>query len=331
MKDLFSSLPLLHQHVSAGFVNALIQLHRQEIFTGVMITKYPAGEMFASLFWEGDHLDLFQCLEEANLNIPRQNWHVELDRANADASLLPLTVEGLRVFQMFLELAVDGAEQPLLSSVELPGRLEKWSFLKEGSLVWISSSQFASILSITGFGDPNFECVDIVDGSAHFSHRNANYQDAFADGEYKVVRFTCSNKQDVWRENGLRLAFNPLMQVLIARFQELAGRILAERLCDQLSRWCAGGGWRISIGSTGVTDHQIFVSLGQAVRAYHGIVRRFQEESSLAIGPRLAENLLREVLAKMEAHQRELLVEHLYDQHGMGDSAVDIRKEITEP
>ena len=331
MKDLFSSLPVIHQHVSAGYVNALIQMRRQELFTGVMVTKYPAGEMLASLFWEGDHLGLFQCFEETNLSIPSQNWPLELERADADASLLTLTVEGLRVLQMFLELAVGGGEQSLLSSVELPDRLKKWSLLKEGGLVRISSSQFASIISIAGFADPNLECVDIVDGSAHFSRRNVNNQDAFGSGEYQVVRYTCSNEQDVWRENGLRLAFNPLVQALIARFQELAGRILAERLCDQLSRWCAGGGWKISIGSNGVTDHQFFASLTQAVRAYHGIIRRFQEESSLAIGPRLAENLLREVLEKMETHPRELLVEHLFGRHGLSDSAVVTGKEVTEP
>ena len=331
MKDLFSSLPVVHQHVSAGYVNALIQMHRHELFTGVMITKYPAGEMLASVFWEGDHLGLFQCLEETNLTILRQNWSVELDRADADASLLALTVEELRVFQMFLESVTDGAEQSLLSAVELPTQLKDWSSLEKSSLVWVSSGRFASIISITGFGDSTLECVDIVDGSAHFSRHNVNNRDAFAGGEYEVVRYTCSNRQDIWRENGLRLAFNPLMQALIARFQELAGRILAERLCDQLSGWCAGGGWKISIASNGVTNRQFFVSLAQAVRAYHGIIKRFQEEASLAIGPRLAENLLLEVLAKMEAHSRELLVEYLYSWYGLGGFAVDTRKEITEP
>ncbi len=330
MKDLFSSLPILHQHVSAGYVNALIQMHRPELFTGVMVTKYPAGEMFASVFWEGDHLGLFQCLEEMNLNIPRQNWTHELERADADVSLLALTVEELRVFQMFLESVTGGAEKSLLSSVELTTQLKGWSSLKESSLVWISSSQFSSIIPITGFGESTLECVDNVNGSAHFSRRNVNNRDAFAGGEYQVVRYTCPNKQDVWYENGLRLAFNPLMQALIARFQELAGRILAGRLCDQLSGWCAGGHWKISIASNGVTNRHFFVSFEQAVRAYHGIIRRFQEESSLAIGPRLAETLQREVLAKMETHPRELLVEHLYKRYGLGDSALDARKETAK-
>lgn len=330
MKDLFSSLPVVRQHVSTGFVHALIQRHRQELFTGVMVTKYPSGEMFTSVFCEGDHLGLFQCLEETNLNIPRKNWLVELDRADANASLLPLPVEGLRVFQLFLESVPDSAERSSFSSFELPGQLKRWSSLREGSLVWISSNQFASIISIAGFGNSTLECVDILDGSAHFFRRNLNSRISFPDGEYKVVRYICSYKQDVWRENGLRLAFNPLIQALIARFQELAGRILAERLCNQLSGWCAGRGWNISIGSNIVTNRQFFVSLEQAVRVYHGIIRRFQEESTLAIGPRLAENLLLEGLAKVETHQRKLLVEHLYSQDALGDTLVDSRKEITE-
>ena len=330
MQDLFSSLPILHQHVSAGYVNALIQTNRQELFTGVMVAKYPAGEMFGSVFWEGDHLGLFQCLEEMNLNIPRQNWHVELERADADVSLLALTVDELRVFQMFLESVTDGAEQSVLSSVELSTQLKDWSSLKKCCLVWIRSSQFASIISIEGFGDSALECVDIVNGSAHFSRRNMNNREAFADGEYQVVHYACPSKQDVWHEHGLRLAFNLLTQALIARFQELAGRILAERLCDQLSNWCAGGRWKISIAGSGVTNRHFFVSLEQAVRAYHGIIRRFQEESSLAIGTRLAENLLREVLAKMETHPRELLVEHLFGGSGLIDSAPDTRKETTK-
>ena len=329
MKDLFLSLPVVHQHISTGFVNALIQRHRQELFTGVMITNYPSGEIFASIFCEGDHLELCQCLEESNLNIPRQNWQTELGRPDANASLLPLSVEGLRVVQLFLETVPESAERFSFSSFELPGQLKRWSSMKEGSLVLLGSNQFTSIVAASGFDDSTLECVDVINGAAHYVSRNLSSRVFFPGGEYKVTRYLCSNKQDTWRENELRLAFNIFVQNLIARFQELAGRILTERLCNQLSIWSSGRGWNISIGSHNVSNRQFFMSLGQAVRAYHGIIKRFQEESQLAIGPRLAENLLLEVLGKMKTHQRELLAEHLYGQEGFGNSGNEDRKENT--
>lgn len=132
------------------------------------------------------------------------------------------------------------------------------------------------------------------------------------------------------RENELRLAFNILIQALIARFQDLAGRILTERLCDRLSSWSAGQGWNISIKSNIVSNDQIFTSLGEAGRAYQGLIKRFQEEAGSVIGLRLAENLLLEVLGKMKTHQRELLMEHLYAEEELDDSAVVNRKETKE-
>src|SRR5262245_54303485 len=161
MKELFSSLPVVHQHVSTGFVNALIQRHRQELFTGVMVTEYPTGEMFASVFCEGDHLGLCQCLDESNREIPRQNWLIELGRPDANASLLPLPVEGLRVIQLFLESVPQSAERFSFSAFELPGQLKRWSALAECSLVWMSSDRFASIIATAGYGDSTLECVDI--------------------------------------------------------------------------------------------------------------------------------------------------------------------------
>ena len=319
MKEFFSSLPVIHQNVSGGYVQALVQIHRQELFTGMMSMSYPSDQVLALLFWEGQPLNLYRCLKDRSENIPRQDWSAELDRPNAAVSQLSLALDELRLIRVLFESVVEGADRALLASPDLMIRLKDWAMLEEESLVWVSSGRGSTLGLVGGFGDPSFECTDLVDGSAHFARRNTEGADFPAGSDYEVVRYACRNRQKAWREHKLRLAFNPFMQLLVSRFGELAGRILAERLCRQLSNWCEDGGWKISIGGNGVANRHFFESLEQAVGVYVGLVRRFQDESSLAIGPRLAENLLREALTRLSAHPRALMVEHIYSRYGLSD------------
>ena len=70
--------------------------------------------------------------------------------------------------------------------------------------------------------------------------------------------------------------------------------------------------------SNGVVHRQYFDSLQEAVNACADLLGRFQLESSSAIGPRLVENISREVLAKLDASRRELLLRYIFSQPGLG-------------
>ncbi len=120
------------------------------------------------------------------------------------------------------------------------------------------------------------------------------------------------------------------MRILITRFGELAGRVLAERLGGQLTDWVTSGGWNMSINGNGVVNREFFDSIEEALEVYVGILRRFQDEAGLAVGPRLVENMFRETLMKLPPIFRDILNQYMYGLFGPGSAALIAQKEITQ-
>jgi len=135
------------------------------------------------------------------------------------------------------------------------------------------------------------------------------------------VRYVSNREHEVWREYELRLAFNPLMRMLLNRFSELAGRALTERLCEQLSLWAREGGWNITVTTNGAVNRHYFDSLESATNVYSDLLRRFRQEAIRAIGSRMVDDISRESLIKLDPYRRELLTQHIYTQPGVGSVA----------
>ena len=138
------------------------------------------------------------------------------------------------------------------------------------------------------------------DGKGYYSKANliAGYRHLVAEGD---------------------LEHDPL---LMKRFGELAGRGLAERLGGQISAWARGGGWNIFFSGDSVINHQYFDSLEAAVDAYTDIMRCFQDEAGVAIGLRMTENILLDVLSRLDANCRELLLQFIFTQSEGGSLVV---------
>jgi hypothetical protein len=108
----------------------------------------------------------------------------------------------------------------------------------------------------------------------------------------------------------------------IIRFSELAGRVLTERLCDQLSDSIRTAGWNLVVNTNGVSHHQYFESLDEARHVYLEIVRNFNQLASPAIGFRLSNSLARDSLLKLNPYHRTLLQRHIYDLYDFESAAV---------
>jgi hypothetical protein len=166
------------------------------------------------------------------------------------------------------------------------------------------------------------ESISFVDGKVQYSISDGFPTPEALPGGLRVRRYVGTQLYPVWQEYELRLAINPLVRMLMQRFGELAGRALTERLGDQLSAWARGGGWNISLSSDGITNRQYFDSLAAAVEAYTDILHRFQDEAGTAVGLRMTESILRDVLFRLDVNCRELLLQHIFTQSGVGSTVV---------
>lgn len=309
-----------HNNVSPGFVDVLIQTRREELFTGLMQLRYPTGANLVFAFVAGVEQQLYRYHENTTEIIPRPAWHQLVNSPNASVGLLELPLEALRVIRVAHEAPVSREEQLSLSSAEFLACTNKWLLEAEPSIIHVQGAQLDQMYLLANCTNSAVESIAYVDSSVRYSGSEVFL--APNVGGLQVRRYVSAQAHAVWREYELRLAFNPLARLLMKRFGELAGRGLAERLGGQISAWARGGGWNIFFSGDSVINHQYFDSLEAAVDAYTDILRCFQDEAGIAIGLRMTENILMDVLSRLDTNCRELLLQFIFTQSEGGSLVV---------
>jgi len=328
MPDFSALIPETQQNISFGFMEVLIQDHRQELFSGLMRISYSSGENFVFIFLDGIQQRLYRCFGATTEIINRQAWSQVLNRPDAAVGFLPLGVDGLRLIRALHETPLQSDELGKLTTSELVERVRVWADKPEPGFIYVGSVNNHRISVLIGNPNPIIEELNITAGQARFSIGDLSIPQILPDTDYKITHYLSIAEHDVWREYKLRLAFHPLMRILLTRFGELAGRVLAERLGGQLTDWVTSSGWNMSISSNGVGNREFFDTLEEALDVYVGILRRFRDEAGLAVGPRLVENMFRDTLIKLPSIFRDVLSQSMYELFGPGSIALIAQKEI---
>jgi hypothetical protein len=322
MPDFSSTIPFTYRNVSNDFIDSLIETQHEKLFTGLMHLQYPSGENLIFTFWDGKQQKLYRSREESFEVIPPQFWPSYLDYPDASVGLLALPLEGLRFMRVVHEAPIIAREQANLSVNDLFNSAEKWMADKSPSILHVEGQPLNKLYLVAGNSTPIVEELTLNEEEAHFSINGASFASSFPAREYQVSRFLSDNKYDVWQENELRFAFSALMRILITRFSELAGRVLTERLCEQLTEWTSEAGWKISITTNGLSNHHYFETLEAARDAYLKIVRNFNNLASPAIGQRMALSLAHDILRKLNPYHRSLLQRHVYELYDVDNAAI---------
>jgi hypothetical protein len=313
MPDFSSTIPDTHVRVSSDFMETLIQDQRKKLFTGLMRLHYGSGENFVLSFLEGAPQQLYHTREEYFEILPQQSLSTYLHHAEISVGLLDLSPDALRVMRMAQEAPIIKSKVEFLSVKDLSNQAEKWVLDTFPSIIYTHSESVSKLYLIAGYSTPIVEELSFEGNKAHFSINGVSFPNSLPPTEYQVTRYLSDNQLDIWQEYELRFAFNSLMHMLITRFSELAGRILTERLCMQLSSWIIHGGWKISVTTNGLANHHYFESLADAKHAYLEILRSFHGLAGEAIGSRLINAFANQSLLKLNPHHQTLLQRHLYD------------------
>jgi hypothetical protein len=320
-------IPETHSNVSPGFVDILIRTQREELFTGLMELRQPSNETFVIIFVDGVEQKLYRCREHSTEIIQRADWSRMISHSEATVGILSLSLEALRFIQVAYEVPVTRVDQLRLKSQELLEHASRWLSDSDPSILQVRIDTVNRWYLFADRSSSVLEEITVANDNFQFSISDPLFAQSFPDGEHEVTRYISNREYAAWQEYELRLAFNPFIRMLMKRFSELAGRVLTERLCEQLSAWARTGGWNIVISSNGAINHQYFDTLEAAVSAYTDILRRFHSEVLPAVGSRLAENIFRETLMKLPPNFGNILNQYIYKQHGLGSTLLIAHKE----
>lgn len=317
MADFTTTLPDAHILVSQRTLKSLLETCRQDQFTGLLRLRYPSGVDLVATFLDGAQQELYSCLNQKMEVIPRQSWTYSMDRPDASIASLSLPVEALRLARIVHEVPVLQMGQQQTTPGELMDHLRQWVEGASPLILHVQTKTAAKVYLIAGHSTPIIEELTMDGGEGRFSITDAAFPNSLAEAEYQTAWYTGDCNHDLWQEYELRYAFSPLMRMVLNRFSQLAGRILTERLCEQLSAWLQDNGWHIGLTINGVSNRHYFETFQQSRGTYLEIMRRFNDESSQAIGLRMAEGLWWETLLKMDPYRRDLLKRHFYNQDGL--------------
>lgn len=314
----FSALiPETYWSISAGYVETLIQTQREELSSGLMRLSYSSGEALILSFLEGVEKRLYRCIDQKVEVLPRQTWRDALNRSSISVGFLSLPVDSMRMIRLIHEAPVIQLEQSTLTAKELAFHAEIWTVAVEPSIVYIEAQGIKKYYAVAGNSPPQIEELTFTNGRARFNVNTLAFLETLPKIDWQVIRYISDRRYDLWREYELRLAFSSLLRTFLNRFGELAGRVLTERLCEQLSTCVRENGWNISLSPDGIVNRHYFDSLQEAANTYLELIRRFRDEASRAIGLRVMDNISREILIKLDPYRRSLLTQYIYDPLGM--------------
>src|SRR5260221_1365603 len=183
MLDFSSVIPETQQNLSLGYVEVLIQVQRQELFTGLMRISYPSGENFVFMFLDGVQQKLYHCFEAKTEIVDHQSWSQVLNRPGASVGFLPLGVDGLRLIRVICEAPVQ-EEQTSLSYNELVERVRLWVDSPAPGFIYIRSGNIHRIHVLAGNPNPIIEELTVTEERATFSIGDASFAQALPNSEY---------------------------------------------------------------------------------------------------------------------------------------------------
>jgi hypothetical protein len=321
MQDFLNHVPDSYIQVSPDRVETLIRSQKEESFTGVVHLRYPTGESLLSTFLSGIHQKLYHYQNGRWELVPQQSWSSTLDRPDASASVIQLSGDALRFLRVAFEAPILQTEKRTSSKQELSDHVARWATGSSPSILWLQGEQVDQLCLIAGNSAPIIEELSWVGNGVQYSIDDASFPSRLPLPEYQATRYISDGAHEIWQEYELRFAFNLWMRLMLNRFAELAGRILAERLGEQLSTYMADGKINVKITINGVANHHYFNSMEEEAGVYLEILRRFRDEAGTAVGARMADALTRDTLLKLDSHRQELLKRYVYDQYMLDDSA----------
>ena len=306
MRNLFPALPNSRQLVSSGTLSALIQLKRQDLFTGLMEVMYPNESRAILLFNLGSPFALFLMDEAIAYKIHPDEWGDVFARQNGSASLLTLSGDGLRACLLVLEGGAETEEEVTLRPDRMDAYLAEVTSDSAISLLTAQARSFWGVMILPGNNLPVQDALTFTDKGV-FSDPRGLFN--FAPSGDQLIRMTRRTFRDMpvsLHEYALRVTFLSLAQAALERFEQLAGDRLVDSLGFEINNFTYHQGWKIQFFGKRLLHQEFFPSVEEAAQVYRSLFRQMGSYMQRVTGATLVAGILTEGLGALPASYRAL-------------------------
>jgi hypothetical protein len=325
MIDVFSSIPIRVPGASATEVQAQVQLHARDQFTGLFHLQGEDGQLVL-LFFKGK---LTAARQFRGRDWEPLHAHLQDDalaKAKGDLRILSVPPEGLRLFRLLL--GSDFGESntiPSLPASKVAEQVANWQRAGRTGLALVTDREGDSAVLLLGSdGGALTDGALVSPAGVQAGAGVLNQIGAWGERPCSVALCLYNPESDVWKDHDLRVSFARLLQTTLARYAELAGRMLVADMGEQLNAVSSNEGWDVSLYGSSVSNRHYFETAENAARAYARLLEVVDRQMDLVIGSKMADQIWMDALTKLPGPAQQMIREqvvtraHLFQPHGKG-------------
>ncbi len=306
MNGLFSFKAVEEYETSASHLLALLEASRRELRTGIIQVSYPLNQALIILLVQGEPINFYRSVENKLTKIQLEQIATFMGTTQARACIQTLPLEGIRISKMLIECPQTKGEFQL-QTLDLNRRLDGWSASPETQVVRIEWPMAEAVLVFPGNNGPIQPIIFLSEA------KSATEMDALAaiqkweEPTCNISVFSGDDQADAWIEYKLHLTFTDIVERLLTRYNELAGKSLVSVLNQEIDDRTLRRGWRISCVGNGILDHHVFASPKEAAAAYRVLCKLILAHMKTVVGPKITRGIVQDMLEATGPRGREIL------------------------
>ena len=308
-KVLFPKADASEYQANVSQLQALLLACQQSLYYGLVEISYPSRERIALFFVENK----VTCVYSANLGdwtrIPVDEYISLLENAESSVRIVPLPLEGIRIGKVMLECKNTGNTFTIPTS-DLKIHLEEWQRLPRITINHVHWIDAEAIFIVPGHRMPIqmalFASQEQVLGGEKALARAL----AWHELQCEVTTYADEIRTDACLEYHLHLYFTIVLELILKRYDELAGHGLANIVSGALSDMAGKQGWHIQAMDGIVTDNEIFNSHQAAFAAFQTLAGACLSQIETVLGPKLTSTIVEEAIQSIDKTGQEILLQY---------------------
>jgi hypothetical protein len=306
MDDLFSLATTREFNLSPSQFRSLIHgftLIRQ---SGLIQFTPPSNEQLVLLFVDGVAKNAYVVTPKARRKIQPFEWSSFVGKSEGTVRILTLPSEGMRIGKMFMECQ-QCRESFQLQTADLERRFNGWSASPKTIAVHMRWPEAEAAVVFPGKDAPVHTALFIKKGTTFTDATALSTIHSWEEKTCTVSYYTEQGELEAWQEYRLHLLFVQTLELILTRYNDLAGRSLVSALDNEINAEVYKNGWKINYAGNGVHDHQIFSSPEEATGAYRRLYNLCLAHIEVVIGEKLTLSIVQEIHERMDKDRLEIL------------------------
>ncbi|GAB4502639.1 MAG: hypothetical protein Fur0035_21930 [Anaerolineales bacterium] len=306
LDQIFNAAKLEAQPLTRAGLASFVQACAGDFQSGLLEFLCADGARYDLLMAHGQTTNFYRRADHAQ-PLPPETW---LENFPADGQLfrvrsLALTPQTLRLAKILLEQR--GAGQPLADfSPDPAAAVSRTAELPQPGLLLFGWENASALALLPGAGRPPRHSLFIAGGQIVHSAGNMMALYGWREPLRTLTRYDSLSLSPAWQEYILHHAFVSIVEHLLARFEQLTGRILLHSLVRELNYAASANGWNLSLTGFSLADQTIFPGPRQQAEVYRRLLMLIHSRLTAALGDNLVAFLLQEGQARLRPPYAEI-------------------------